>query len=282
MLRFYSNFFICLSLLFFISATAFGQYYFKDIWTNQQLSKEFAILKDENIRTVSIKSFEDDGEPSEGFFCERKLDKNFTKSEMISRSNITNQSLLVTYYNERGLVTKTVDSTETSLATSMYDYDNKGRIATLTNFTKANDEAGEITETHTYYYNANGKPEKMVRKKNNAEVSTVNFTLDEKGNVIQEEEFINGRSNRKFFYYYDDKNRLTDVVHYNERAKRLLPDYMYEYTPQGQIKQMISTEEGGSNYFIWKYTYNDQRLRESEKCYSKEKRLLGSILYQYK
>lgn len=281
MLRFCHIFCITLSIIFCIPLATKAQFFYKDIWTNQQLTKEFATIKNEHIRTVSIKSFEDDGEPSEGFFCERRIDKKYQRSDMISRSYITSQSLLVSFYNERGWLIKTIDSTQTSLAKSEYEYDNKGRIINLINFTRANDEKGGITETHQYFYTPNGKPEKMVRKKNNAEVSTVVFSTDEKGNVIEEQELIKNKKGKKYLYYYDDKNRLTDVVHFNERAKRLLPDYMYEYTSSGQIKQMISTDDNISNYFIWKYTYNDQKLRDTEKCYSKEKRLLGSIQYQY-
>jgi len=114
--------------LFALCVNANAQYFYKDIWTNQQLTKEFSILKNENIKYVSVKSFEDDGEPSEGFFCEKKIDKAFSKSEMISRSYITNQSLLVSYFNEKGWITKTVDSTQTSLATSEYAYDIKGEL----------------------------------------------------------------------------------------------------------------------------------------------------------
>ena len=125
MIRFYPRISFCIALLFCISTNAKSQFYYKDIWTNQQLTKEFSILKNENLRTVSIKSFEDDGEPSEGFFCERRIDRNFSKSEMISRSNITQQSLLVSFYNERGWIIKTVDSSQTSLARSEYEYENK-------------------------------------------------------------------------------------------------------------------------------------------------------------
>ncbi len=282
MLRFFSLCITFVTLFLSSSKQVAAQFYYKDIWTNQQLIKEIGLLKNENIRNVSIKSFDDDGESSEGFYCERKINKNFTKSEMISRSNITQQSLLTSFYNENELLTKTVDSTQTSLARSEYQYDNKGRITMIINFTKANDEQGGITETHQYIYNAAGKPEKMIRRRNNADLSVINFTIDDKGNVIEEEEITKGRKGRKFFYYYDDKNRLTDIVHYNTRAKRLLPDYIFEYNQLNQVKQMISTSDNTSNYFIWKYTYNDQRLRESEKCYSKERRLLGSIQYVYK
>ena len=282
MFRFCSKIFPCFILLIIISCAANAQFFYKDIWTIQQLTKDFSILKNENIRSVEVKSFEDDGEPSQDFFCERKIDRDFTKSETVTRSIITQQSLLVSYYNDRGWLIKTVDSTQTSLSRVEYAYDNKGHTVTVTSFTKANDENGGITETHQYIYNAAGKPEKMIRKKNNADVSTVNFTIDDKGNVIDEEEILRGVKGRKYFYYYDDKNRLTDVVHYNERAKRLLPDYMYEYNTAGQIKQMISTDDNISNYFTWTYSYNDRRLRETERCYSKEKRLLGSIKYEYK
>jgi hypothetical protein len=44
---------------------------------------------------------------------------------------------------------------------------------------------------------------------------------------------------------------------------------------------MTATEEGGSYYFIWKYTYADG-LRIKESCFSKERRLMGTIEYEYK
>lgn len=280
MLRYHTLYLIALFIC--LTQQSNAQFYYKDIWINQQLTKELSILKDENIRTIAVKSFEDDGEPSQDFFCERKIDRKFLKSEMISRSYITDQSLLVSFYNDKGFIIRTVDSSQTSLARTDYEYDNKGKMMKVTNFTKANDEKGGITETHQYMYNTTGKLEKMLRRKNNADVSTIHFTIDEKGNVADEEELIKGKKGRKYLYYYDEKNHLTDVVHYNERAKRLMPDYMYEYNQQGQIKQMIATDDNISNYFTWKYSYNDKRLRETEKCYSKERRLLGSIQYVYK
>jgi hypothetical protein len=122
----------------------------------------------------------------------------------------------------------------------------------------------------------------MLRKKNNVLISTIHFVTDANGNVVEENVEGNNSPDKKYFYYYNDKGRLTDVVHFNEIANRLLPNYMYEYSSSNQPNQMISTEEGGNNYFIWKYTYNDKNLRETEKCFSKEKRLLGTIEYEYK
>ncbi len=269
-------------LLFCIfTDSAKAQYYYKDIWNNQQLIKEFSILKSDNLRTIKIKSFEDDGEPSDGFFCEKKINKGFSQSQMISKSYITGQSLLVSDYNADGRPVKSTDDTPTTISTTNYEYDQSGKLTLIRTTTKADDDSVMIVETHEYFYDEKGLPAKMLRKKNDVLITTVKFLNDAAGNTIEEDVDSDSRTEKKYYYYYDSKNRLTDVVHYNYSAKRLLPSYMYEYNAQGQPKQMISTEEGGSNYFIWKYSYNDKNLRETEKCLSKERRLLGTIQYEY-
>ncbi len=277
------HFFIPVFLvLFTMISPVEAQYFYKDIWNNQQLSKEFSILKNENLKTVKIHSYEDDGEPSEGFFCEKKINKNYSQSEMISKSYITGQSLLVSDYNSDGRIVKTADETPTTNSVTSYEYDNNGSLILVRIVTTGDGQNDSITETHEYSYDGKGTPLKMERRKNNNLVSTINFVTDEKGRVIEENVGKTSTTDKKYFYYYNDKNQLTDVVHFNERAGRLLPDYMYEYNSAGQPVQMISTAVGGDNYFTWRYTYNDRRLRETEKCYSKEKRMLGKIEYEYK
>jgi hypothetical protein len=268
-----------LAVLIFFTGTATAQYYYKEIWNSQQLNREFSILKSEKIRNVSVKSFESDGQPSEGFFCEKRIDKNFGRIQMLSKSNMTGQSLINSYFDPAGRITKTVDSTEHSFNQTEYFYDDRGRINEIKTYTKDDDDANGISEIHRYIYNGENLL-KMEREKNNIPVSTVTFTVD-KGNVMDETEMIKGVP-KKYFYYYDDKNQLTDVVHYNERAKRLLPDYMYEYDQMGQVTKLITTEEGGSNYFTWQYTYDDKHLRLTERCFTKDRRVLGSVQYSYK
>ncbi len=140
------------------------------------------------------------------------------------------------------------------------------------------DFANEIVEWHLYHYGANGLPVKMIRVKNETDSSTILFSLDEQNNVSIEKDSKTGNT---YYYYYDAKKRLTDVVHLNPFNQKMLPDYLFEYNGAGQITQMTSTEEGGSYYYIWRYSY-DNGLRIKEKCYSKEKRLMGSIEYEYK
>jgi hypothetical protein len=176
---------------------------------------------------------------------------------------------------------KTTDNTPTTTSTTNYQYNLDRTLARVEIMTTGDDETGNITETREYFYDANGKPEKMVRKKDNAIVSTIHFVKDDEGNIVEENVAGTRSTDKRYYYYYDNENRLTDVVHFNERAGRLLPDYMYEYNALDQPVQMITASETGDNYFIWRYSYNDKNLRETERCFSKEKRLLGKIEYEY-
>ena len=272
-----------LSFICFIACFSFsivnGQYFYKDIMSTARINSEFSVLKKENLRSIKIESFDENDEPSEGFFCEKKINKNFSQSEMISKSNITGESLLVTDYNVSGQIKKTVTTTPTTTNTVEFHYDDHGNLSLVSTYTRADGDSNGISETHEYTYK-NNKPVRMLRKKNNLLISTITFLADDKGNIIEENASGNS-SDIKYYYYYDENNRLTDVVHYNPIARKLLPDYMFEYTKNDQPKQMISVDESGRSYITWKYAYDDKGLPEIQKCFSKEKHLLGTIQYEY-
>ena len=104
--------------------------------------------------------------------------------------------------------------------------------------------------------------------------------LDENGNVIEEEAFKQGVSEGKVYYYYDDKHRLTDVVRYNVKARRLLPDYIFEYEDD-ELSTMTLVPEGSDDYQKWYYTYDEKGLKQADFCYNKKNVLLGKIEYKY-
>lgn len=273
-----SIFIICICLMG--TGTVQAQYYYKDLVSNAQLLDEMSKLKDQKIRTVNIKSFEDDGSPSDGFYCAKTINKNFTSVETLTKSNVTGSSLLTSSFDKSGRLLNTVDSSDIVVNSSRYEYDDNNRIIAIRSSVRSRDDdfANEIVEWHLYHYGANGLPEKMIRVKNETDSSTILFSLDEQNNVSIEKDSKTGNT---YYYYYDAKKRLTDVVHLNPFNQKMLPDYLFEYNGAGQITQMTSTEEGGSYYYIWRYSY-DNGLRIKEKCYSKEKRLMGSIEYEYK
>ncbi len=278
--KFFISKFLMMCFLFFVTHNSFSQYYYKDIISINQANKEFSVLKNSSIKLVKLKSFEDNDEPSEGFFCEKKINKTSLQSEMISKSYITGQSLLVTDYSPNGKIIKTTNTTPTTNSTAAYRYNDNNQLLEVSTFTSADGDSGSITETHLYEYDEKGSIVKMERRKNSKLIGEILFKSDANGNIIEEDPSGIARD-KKYFYYYDDHNRLTDIVHYNEIAQRLLPDYMFEYNTKNLPRQMITIDESGRNYFIWKYAYTDTNLPEIQKCYSKEKRLLGTIEFEY-
>lgn len=257
-----------------------AQYYYKDIVSNKQLLDEMGILKDQGIRTVTITSLEDDGSPSENFLVEKKISRNYTSVETFTKSGVTGASIFTSTFTKEGSLIQTIDSSDLSVNTSSYYYDDQKRIKSIRSYIHSSDDdfKNELTEHHNYEYDANGKLARMYRIKNNTDTTLVLFSTDEHNNISIEKDTKTGKS---YYYYYDTKNRLTDIVHLDPNTQRMLPDYIFEYNNAGQITKMTTTEEGSSYYYIWQYTYNNG-LRVKEKCYSKERKLLGTINYEYK
>jgi hypothetical protein len=274
---------IGLLLLLFCSATlpSIAQYYYKDILSNNQLMADMASYKLNKVKLINIKSFEDDGSPSEGFFCQKRFAKDYSKAELFTRSNISGASLLTSTFNSKGQLLRTHDSSIISVTTNVYSYDANGRISSILSVVRSQDDdfTNEIVEEHLYSYNALDKPEQMIRVKIRRDSTVILFAADEQGNVGIEKDT---KSGTKYYYYYDAKKRITDIVQSNDLKTGLVPDYIFEYNNSaGLLSQMTTTEEGGNYYFIWKYTY-DRGLRVKEKCFSKERRLMGTIEYEYK
>ena len=272
---------ITLFLLTAITSTNKAQYYYKDIVSNKQVIAERTVLKEQKTRNILVHSFEGNGEDSPGFFCEKKISKDYRRIETYTKSNITGKSLLTARYNAKDQLIESNDSSEISTSNSIYQYDEKGNIAGIVSNSHSNDDdfATHLVEEHQYQYDANGLPVKMLRIRNKIDTGVTIFTADQNGNIIDENDM--GKNGKHYYYYYNDKNRLTDIVKFNVVKNKLLPDFIFEYNSDGQVTQMVTVEEGINNdYYTWKYVYNNG-LRIIEKCFSRENILLGYFEYEY-
>ncbi len=264
-----------------ISFSATSQYFYKDLISNKQLLQDMADYKENKVKSINIISLETNGMPSEGFFCQKKFNRNYTKAELFTRADMSSASLLTSTFNKKGLLERTHDSSDISVTTNNFQYDANNSIISIRSSIRSRDDdfLTEILEEHLYSYTDNGVPEKMIRIKNSTDSTVILFALDENNQVAIEKDT---KSGTKFYYYYDAKKRLTDIVQENEFKPRLKPDYVFEYNnASGKISAMTTTEEGVNDFYIWRYTY-DGALRIKEKCYNRAKQLLGSIEYQYK
>ena len=258
-----------------------AQYYYKDLVSNKQAQGEKAILKEQKIKIITVHSFEGDKTPSEGFFCKKIISKDYRRIETYTRSYTTGKALLTTYYNDKGQLLQSTDSSDITVATSTYQYNDEGDIISIISNSHStdNDFNTMLNEEHQYRYNNQKKPVQMLKIKNNKDSVFIDFKIDESGNVTDEIE--TGPNGRHYYYYYDTKNRLTDIVKFNYVLGKLMPDFTFEYNSSNQVTQMVAVDEGvNRNYYTWKYVYSEG-LRIIEKCFSKENVLLGYFEYEY-
>lgn len=273
-----------LAILFFgslFSQPGFSQYYYRDIILPAQNAAQQQLYKKNKVQQANLLSFEADGTPSQDFNCEIKPNIGFTQIRTITKSVVAGNSSITAFYNFKGQIYKSVDSTKETVSVYEYAYDSTGKLLSASNITTGIMDKTKQGETHIWTYNVHGAPENMLYIKNNRDTIIVKFLIDESGNVIEEENWRNHISLGKTYYYYDSLNRLTDIVRYNARIQKLIPDYIFEYNDKNQVVQMINTQQGSGDYLIWKYIYNEKGLRTEERCYNKQKRIMGRIEYQY-
>ena len=265
---------------FFINLTSRAQFYYKDQVIPKQSMHQLQQLKATKVKTVKLRSFESNGSVTEDFTGEQSVNNNYTQVTTFTKSKISDSSELTTFYNSAGLLIRTIDSTDGFKSITEYSYDVDNRLVSIKNFSSSPGQETE-TEQHMWSYSDKGLAEKMWKIKNSRDTTYVTFIADEKGNIIEERSVRKGIPAPIIYYYYDDKNRLTDIVRYNQWARRLIPDYVFEYDDEGRITTVMIVPESGSDYEKWFYSYYENGLKGQEACYNKKQELQGRIEYQY-
>jgi len=263
-------------IFFFLEAGA--QYYYKDIVVPGQAARQLQQYKEQKVRSVRLNSFESDGQPTEKFQGSQDIDQNYTRITTNLQSALAGSSQLTSFFNARGQLVKTVDTTDGSASTTEYRYNSQNELSRVVNLSVS---AGAHREKEEHIWTMNGgKPTGMLRIKDDIDTTYIVFVADEKGNVGEENARRKGNALPSYYYYYDDQNRLTDIASYNIKAKRLLPDYVFEYNGSGSLQTMMVVPEGSSDYQKWYYEYN-RGLKSRETAFNKKKQLLGRIEYHY-
>ncbi|HPA22116.1 MAG TPA: hypothetical protein PLU18_02615 [Ferruginibacter sp.] len=274
------KYFLTGMVILLATVTASSQYYYKDILNTAQLSATLQTYKNNKIRNIDIKSFENDGTESEGFICRKKISKDYKTVSLFTKFSLSEPSLFISEFNTSGMLLYTNDSSNISVTSIRYQYDDKKRIQSIVSKIRSQDDdfVNQIVEEHLYNYAEGNNPVQMLKIKNHKDTTVILFANDEHGNLAIEKDT---RSGTKYYYYYDSNNRLTDVVQENDFKLKPMPDYFFEYGHDGNISKMTATEEGSNNYYTWKYVY-ENGLRTVERCYLKGRSLVGSVEYIYK
>ncbi|MBX9783895.1 MAG: hypothetical protein K2X48_11455 [Chitinophagaceae bacterium] len=270
-----------LYLLLFAPFAANAQFYYKDLVAMEQTTQLQQMYKANKIRKVILNSFDPGDQPTPNFICFQELTPAFNIIKTYTQSAASMQSVLVSQFNPRMQLIRSSDSSNASLAVTNYSYNEQGLLLMVEVTTQSYAYKQSETEKHLWQYDDQQRVKQMLRIRNNGDTVTVKFKVDETGMPIEEEWFNKNGQSANFYYYYYENKKLTDIVKFNERVKKLLPEYMFEYNAAGQMSQMITVQSGTSNYFIWRYQYNENGLKEKETCFDKQKQPLGYVSYRY-
>lgn len=269
--------FLLLTLFFY---QANSQYYYKDLVAAADLNRQMKTYATNNIRKVTATGITPEGGASPDF--SEVYEINSTTLKITTRINKTVSSVRY-IFNDRGFLATTIDSAAGIKSTSTYTYNANDKITSISNSATDIDSSADFsqTEVHQFIYK-DGKLDKMWRIINKTDSLEVRFVLDNNGNVIEEWNVKRGVFSDPIHYYYDEKNRLTDIVRFNHKANRLLPDFLFEYDDNDRVIQKITTITGQSiGYLIWRYLFDEKGLKTKEALFNKEKGLQGRIDYTY-
>ncbi len=274
------------SMLIVVFLTVFtaadAQYYYKDIIGTLESNHLLQTYRGQKVLSVSATGIKPDGSRSEEF----KEEQLFSAAvNQLKITNVTEEAGSSTFYyltDAGGNIVTTIDSGAYVVSKRHFTY-NEMKLPSRIKFEVSSaDKNINETEEHVWVYNTKDKPVKMFRIKNGSDTVTIHLQLDENGNVIEEKPIVRGEEGEPVLYYYDDMNRLTDIVRYNTKAQMLLPDYMFEYDEKNNVIQKITTVPGKqTGYIIWRYLYNEAGLKTKEAVYNRDKELTGKIEYKY-
>ena len=238
------------------------------------------------------------------------------KRTLITIFLIINTSLLFSQSNNveniksagiKSIVTKSfsvVDGKKQLLDTKSYDFDVKGNVTTVKFDTSGffnkiiykYDTNGNIIEekmykqtknvrTYKYEYNISDKKESCVSLNYSEDQDVeINYTYDNKGNLVQEES-LSGNKKFGFKYVYDKNSRKTEMVAYN--PTKIEKKFYYYYDAKGLLIEekgvlyWAGSKTAKHNFFSRKsFKYNDNK-ELIEMSYYLTDQLFEKYLYFY-
>lgn len=279
------NFFIVFLLTCTFSVNA--QYYYNDIIGTRETNRQMRTYLTNKVNTVTASGSDQRGMKATDFSELHEVKENGKALRASSIINL-NKTVIYSRFDDQGRVTSMSDSSSEVQSVTTYRYDASGNLAVVENSTKDPVSGINQVEVHQWYYKPDGKPQRMwriIRNGENASIDSleVRFVIDEEGNTTEERMYKRGYETGYLYYYYDDKNRLSDIVRYNTKSRKLLPDVMFEYDDQDRVIQKITTlaSHNMGSYLIWRYIYDEKGLKSKEALFNQDKQLTGKIDYVY-
>lgn len=268
------------TLCFLISYSVDAQYYFNDLVANKQTHAQYQLLRKWRVRSFTVVAAPDQPTAKEDVLINQEISMDGKRIVTYSNGNSGKTFRTTTQY-EGGKLVKSVAGTRTGDITTQFSYTLNGLPQQIQSTTK--DTALDINqlEVHIYFYQKDTLPDYAYVIRDNSDTLRVTFVLDSLQLVAEERWMRGNKQVERYYYYYDNNRRLTDIVRFNNKAGRLLPDFIFSYDVAGKMNKMIQVPRYGNNYLSWEYLYDEKGLKTTEKMTSKDKQQSATLYYRY-
>jgi YD repeat-containing protein len=266
--------------------SASGQFFYNDIIGTRDIARLVQTYRDHNVKRVTATGYDGNGVAATDFAEVQEMRENGRILRVATRNSSGYTAVTYAFDNEGRLISRT-DSSEIIQSTTTYAYDAANQLISIQQKTISPDSEEPLYETHAWQYVSNGKPSRMLRILSGRDypqpdTTLVAFLADEDGNTGDEITYRKNIETGRVYYYFDDRNRLSDIVRFNTKLARLMPDVMFEYDEHDRVIQKITTTSNiQAPYFIWRYIFDGRGLKTKEALFDNEKKLQGRIDYAY-
>ena len=278
---------LLLPAAFLCSIGLHAQYYYNDIIGSKETNRQMQTYLSNKVKLVTATGYTPQGSKATDFAEVHEISEN-GRTLKISRNSNLKHSAVYHRFDAQNRLISIIDTSLGIQNITSYEYDAAGRITSIQNTIKDPATDIDMVEMHRWYYDKKDHVEKMWRTINGSDSLEIRFIPDENGNPGEEHTFRNGYETEVLYYHFDEKNRITDIVRYNKKAKKLLPDEIISYDDGDRIIQRIMSTPGDNlrqttwvGYIIWRYIYNAQGLKTKEALFNNEQELTGKIEYSY-
>ncbi len=269
-------------VLFFYCQSAQSQYYLLDHINQRESAANYARLVQQKIKMVRLTSIDRNGETDPEFSIEQLVDARARMLQTTSKAPESPSSILTVYFDEANRPVINIDSVEGSKTTVQFYYSKiSGLLDSAVSVATTSLQDYVYMEKRQYQYNAAGFPEQMFWIRNKLDTTIVLFDAENGKWPEMERWFKKDVRTESYYYYYDEDNRLTDLVKWYRNVDKLLPVNVFAYNEDGSLLMQTNFLPGSNDYTIYQYTYNANGLRNSESVFNKAKQQIGRVVYTY-
>lgn len=274
--------YLFLLIVFLYQQNAFSQYYYRDIVSTGENNAAIATLFKNKVTNITATEYNNRGQKDTDFNDWQDINLRDRIIRQTTRDRLT-KTTVYTRVDEQLRIVDIADTSGGIINNIKYTYNNKNQVISITKHIFEPALNTNQTEVFTWEYATDGLPLVMKRIINKTDTTEYRFARDEQGNIGEERQYrLNLPFGQPLYYYYDNKNRLTDIVRYNSRIKMLMPELMFEYDENNRVIQKMQVVSSVSkDYIIWRYIFNNAGVKTKEVLFDKNKEQTGRIDYQY-